>query len=275
MIQVGQFNELTINRKVDFGVYLDDGGDGILLPKRFVPSHAKIGDQLKVFIYHDSDNRLVATTQQPFGVVGDVVSLEAVAITKQGAFLDWGLMKDLFVAKSQQISTMRVGGRYLVKIYLDEMTGRVAATEKIEKNISNEVLTVQEKDEVDLVVQRKTEIGYMVVVNGLHLAVLHDSDVFRPLEMGEQMKGFVKAIKPGNKIDVMMGKAGYAKVDDAGELLLEALRKNGGYLPLHDKTDPQVIYDQLGMSKKAFKMTCGNLYKQRLIELTGNGIKLC
>jgi uncharacterized protein len=275
MIQVGQFNELTINRKVDFGVYLDDGGDGILLPKRFVPSHAKIGDQLNVFIYHDSDNRLVATTQQPFGVVGDVVSLEAVAITKQGAFLDWGLMKDLFVAKSQQISTMRVGGRYLVKIYLDEMTGRVAATEKIEKNISNEVLTVQEKDEVDLVVQRKTEIGYMVVVNGLHLAVLHDSDVFRPLEMGEQMKGFVKAIKPGNKIDVMMGKAGYAKVDDAGELLLEALRKNGGYLPLHDKTDPQVIYDQLGMSKKAFKMTCGNLYKQRLIELTGNGIKLC
>src|SRR3954469_20379871 len=159
MIQVGQYNTLKVARKTDFGFYLDDGGEGILLPKRFAPARIQPGDEIKVFVYHDSDNRLIATTQQPKGVVGDIVKLKVVDITHQGAFMDWGLMKDIFVPKSQQTSIMRKGGEYLVQIYIDAQTGRVAATEKIEKQLSNEDLTVREMDSVELIIFRKTDIG--------------------------------------------------------------------------------------------------------------------
>ena len=164
-IKVGQFNILTVNRKVDFGFYMDDGKEGILLPKRFAPKGIQIGDAISVFIYHDSDNRLIATTQEPFAVVGDIAALKVVAVTKQGAFLDWGLMKDLFVPVSQQLSSMRLGGKYLVKLYIDEQTGRVAATEKIDKQLSNDHLTVKEGDTVQIQVYRETELGYVVIVN--------------------------------------------------------------------------------------------------------------
>src|SRR6478735_9254862 len=168
MIQVGQYNTLKVIRKTDFGYYLDDGSEGILLPKRFAPARIKPGDEINVFVYHDSDNRLIATTQHPKGVVGDIVKLKVVDTTHQGAFMDWGLMKDIFVPKSQQSSVMRKGGEYLVKIYIDAQTGRVAATEKIEKQFSNEDLTVSEKDSVELTVFRRTEIGYAVIINGVH-----------------------------------------------------------------------------------------------------------
>ena len=161
MIQVGMYNTLKVSRKVEFGFYLDDGKDGILLPKRFAPKGLRIGDEIKVFLYHDSDNRLIATTQQPKGVVGDVVQLKCVSTTEHGAFLDWGLMKDIFVAKSQQLTRMHKAGEYLVKIYIDEQTGRIAATEKIEKQISNDALTVKEMDEVELYVQRESDLGYV------------------------------------------------------------------------------------------------------------------
>lgn len=274
MIKVGQYNLLNVARKVDFGVYLDDGAEGILLPKRFVPARTKLGDVIKVFLYHDSEGRLVATTQQPKGMVGDIVRLKAMSITPQGAFLDWGLMKDLFVPKSKQRSEMRVGGEYLVKIYLDEQTGRIAATEKIEPFLSNERLSVREKEIVDLIVYRRTEIGYLVIINQLHTGMLHFNEIFRDIQIGDRFNGFIKKIGLDHKIDVVIGQPGYQRVEDAAEKIIRLLRENNGYLPYHDKSDPEEIYSFFGMSKKTFKMTAGNLYKQRRIVFTKTGIRL-
>jgi predicted RNA-binding protein (virulence factor B family) len=273
-VQVGQYNTLKVSRRVDFGFYLDDGGEGILLPKRFAPRTLRIGDELKVFIYHDSDNRLVATTQEPKAVVGDIVRMKAVAVTNQGAFLDWGLMKDLFVAKSQQLGGMREGVEYLVKLYLDEMTGRVAATEKIESQLSNEELTVKEKDIVELIAYRKSELGYMMIINGKHTGLLHNNEIFTQLQPGDKHTGFIKTILAGNKIDVVLGKPGFQKVEDEAGKIIRLLEENNGYLPYHDKSDPQEIYDFFGMSKKTFKMTTGTLYKQQKIRFTKTGIQL-
>ncbi len=274
MIQVGNYNTLKVSRKTDFGFYLDDGEDGILLPKRFVPGGLRIGDEIKVFIYHDSDNRLIATTQEPKGVVGDIVSLKCVSTTEHGAFLDWGLMKDIFVAKSQQLTGMYKGGEYLVKIYIDEQTGRVAATEKIDKQISNDVLTVKEKEEVDLHVQRQTDLGYVMIINGKHTGLLHANEVYRKLYVGNRIKGYIKTIRKDNKIDLVLDKPGYEKVSREEEKILNLLEAKKGFLPYNDKTDPQIIYTVFGMSKKTFKMTIGALYKQRKIELTDKGIKM-
>jgi len=274
MVQVGNYNTLKVVKEVDFGLYLDGDGEEILLPKRFVPKDLKEGDEVTVFIYHDSENRLIATTQKPLGIVGDIVMLNAVSMTNQGAFLDWGLMKDLFVPLSQQESRMQVGHSYLVKIYLDEQTGRVAATEKISKFISNYNLTVKEMDAVDLVVYQTTDIGYKVIINNRHLGVLHYSDVFKELEVGDKEKGFIKKILPENKIDVMLGERGYKRVETETEKVLRLLEENDGYLPYHDKSDPEEIYEFFGMSKKTFKMAVGALYKQKKITLEQTGIKL-
>jgi predicted RNA-binding protein (virulence factor B family) len=274
MIKVGDYNTLKVMREVDFGVYLDDGKEGILLPKRFVPQGVKPGDELEVFLYHDGEDRLIATTQKPKGKVGDIVRLKAVSVTKQGAFLDWGLMKDIFVPKSKQLSGMREGGEYLVKIYIDEQTGRVAADEKIERMLSNDNLTVKEMEEVDLTILRGTDLGYFVIINNVHTGVLHFNEVYREIDMGDKYKGYIKKIYPDNKIDVVLGKPGYNRVEDEAGKILRLLSENNGYLPYHDKSAPEEIYSFFGMSKKAFKMTTGSLFKQRKIIFTQTGIKL-
>lgn len=274
MIKVGDYNIMKVLRAVDFGFYLDDGGEGILLPKRFVPEGLSIGDDLRVFVYHDSEGRLIATTQQPKGAVGEIVKMQAVTVTNQGAFLDWGLMKDIFVPKSKQLSGMRQGAEYLVKIYIDEQTGRVAATEKIEPFLSNENLTVKEKDLVDLTVYRRTDIGYLVIINNIHTGVLHFNEIYQNIGVGDKLKGFIKKIRPENKIDVVAGKPGYERIENEAEKVLRLLNENNGYLPYHDKSDAEEIYAFFGMSKKAFKMAVGTLYKQQKITLTKTGIKL-
>ncbi|HEX8461148.1 MAG TPA: S1-like domain-containing RNA-binding protein [Segetibacter sp.] len=274
MIKVGDYNVMKVLREVDFGFYLDDGAEGILLPKRFVPPGLAVDDELKVFVYHDSEGRLLATTQHPKGVVGDIVKMKAVTVTNQGAFLDWGLMKDIFVPKSKQLSGMREGAEYLVKIYLDEQTGRVAATEKIEYFLNNDNLTVKENDPVDLTVYRRTDIGYLVIINNLHTGVLHFNEIYQNIGVGDKMKGFIKKIRPDNKIDVVVGKMGYERVEDEATKIERLLNENNGYLPYHDKSDPEEIYDFFGMSKKSFKMAVGTLYKQQKISLEKTGIKL-
>lgn len=273
MVKVGEFNTLKINRSVDFGVYLDDGHEGILLPKRYVPANAKVGDEIKVFVYHDSDDRIIATTQQPKGRVGEIVRLKAVSVTPQGAFLDNGLMKDLFVPRSKQLTHMLPGGEYLVRIYLDERTGRMTASEKIEPFLSNENLTVKEMDLVHLTVYRRTDIGYVMIINHTHTGVLHSNEIFREIRIGDSFEGFVKKIYPDNKIDVVVGKPGYQKVEGEAGKIMQLLADNNGYLPYNDKSDPEDIYSFFGMSKKTFKMTIGGLYKQRKIELTKTGIR--
>lgn len=274
MIKVGEYNLLPVQRFTEFGLYLDDGKEGLLLPKRFVPARTKVEDILNVFVYHDSEDRLIATTQQPKAVVGEIVLLQVVSVTNQGAFLDWGLMKDLFVPRSKQLTGMRVGGEYLVKLYIDEQTGRVAATEKLEFLLSNDPLTVKEKDIVRLVVYRRTDIGYTVIINNLHTGVLHYNEIYRDIKEGDSLEGFIKTIRPDNKIDVAAGKPGYQRVEDETAKILRLLKDNNGYLPYHDKSSPEEIYAFFGMSKKTFKMTTGNLYKQKKIVFTETGIKL-
>jgi len=273
-VNVGQFNKLRVNRKVEFGFYLEDGAEGILLPKRFAPNNLNIDEEIEVFVYHDSDNRLIATTQKPKAVVGEIAKMKVVSVTKQGAFLDWGLMKDLFVPASKQVSGMRLGGEYLVMLYIDEMTGRVAATEKVENLMSNDVLTVKEMESVDLLVYRTSELGYVMIINNKHIGILHGNEVFQQLEIGDKVKGFIKKIRPDNKIDLILGKPGYTKVEDESAKILRLLQENNGYLPYNDKSDPTDIYAFFGMSKKAFKMTTGNLYKQKKIQFTQTGIQL-
>lgn len=274
MVQIGKYNLLKVIKEKPMGVFLDDGENGILLPKRFVPVDTKIGDEIEVFLYHDSERRPIATTQKPYGVVGDIVKLKAVDVTHQGAFLDLGLMKDLFIPKSKMQNFMRPNGEYLVKIVMDEQTGRLAATEKLEPFLSNENLSVNVKDEVELIVYRKTEIGYEVIINNIHKGILHFNEVYRNIETGDRFKGFIKNILPENKIDVVAGKPGYSRVEDASQKLLRLLKENDGYLPYNDKSSPEDIYSFFGMSKKTFKMTTGNLYKQHKLSFTKTGIQL-
>jgi hypothetical protein len=266
---------MRVDRKVDFGFYMDDGGEGILLPKRFVPSGLQIDDTISVFVYHDSDNRLIATTQEPFAVVGDIAALKVVEVTSQGAFLDWGLMKDLFVPVSQQLSTMRLGGKYLVKLYIDAQTGRVAATEKIDKQISNDDLTVKEGEKVKIQVYRESEIGYVVIVNQVHQGLVYKNEVFTHLHIGQFIdEAFVKKIREDNKLDIGLGKQGGEKLADDNQKIMSLLKSHKGFLPYHDKSAPDDIYAFFGMSKKAFKMNVGMLYKLKLICIEEDGIHL-
>jgi uncharacterized protein len=293
MTRIGEYNLLKVKKELAFGLILDDGREGILLPKRFVPRGARIGDELSVFLYHDGEDRIIATTQHPRGKLGDIVKLRAVNTTPQGAFLDWGLMKDIFVPKSKQVIGMRPNGEYLVKIYLDEQTGRLAATEKIEPFLSNQQVALKEKDEVQLIAYRRTDIGWVVIINNQHTGVLHANEIYRDMEIGDQFPGFIKKIYPPDastpvplqsstirnaspefRIDVVAGKLGYQRVEDAAEKVLRLLKENAGRLPYHDKSDPDDIYSVFGMSKKTFKMTTGRLYKEKKIRITEDAIEL-
>ena len=264
---------LKVIKEKPMGVFLDDGDIGILLPKRFVPAGTKIGDELRVFLYHDGEDRIIATSQKPFGVLGDIVRLKVVSTNQQGAFLDWGLMKDLFIPRSRQINFMIPNGEYVVKIMKDEQTGRLFATEKLEPFLSNKVLSVKEMDLVDLLIYRKSDLGYVVIINNQHTGLLHSNEVYRPIKIGDRFPGFVKKIYPVNEegefmIDVVAGKPGYNRVEDESAKVLRLLHENHGYLPYHDKSSPEDIYSFFGMSKKTFKMTTGKLYRERKIEFT-------
>lgn len=273
-VRIGEYNDLEVLREVAFGLYLDDGKEGILLPKRFVPQGAKTGDVLRVFIYHDGEGRLIATTQEPKAKSGDFARLKVVDTNRQGAFLDNGLMKDLFVPLSKMRHPMKVGAEYLVYVYNDLETGRLTATEKFDYVLSNDTLTVQEKDDVILVVYRRTDIGYVVIINGQHTGVLHFSDVFRTIRVGDKLKGYIKKVYDDNRIDVATGTRGYGRIEGEADKVLRMLQEAGGFLPFHDKSNPEDIYDTFGMSKKAFKMALGTLYKDKKISLAGDGIRL-
>lgn len=281
MINIGQFNRLKVIRVVDFGVYLEDELDGILLPKRFVPDGTQKGDIINAFVYHDGEGRLIATTQQPKAVVGDIVKLQVRTVTAFGAFLDNGLMKDVFVPRTKQINEMLVGKEYLVKIEIDRASKRIVATEKLDAFFSNDELSVKELEEVELIIYRKTNIGFVTIINQQHLGVLHHSNVYQNLSIGDRLNGFIKKIYPYDtnsklkyKIDVQIGKQGYKKIEDETEKILRLLAENNGFLPYHDKSTPEDIYTFFAMSKKAFKISVGTLFKQRKISIEDNGIKL-
>lgn len=274
MVNVGEYNTLKVVKEVDFGLYLDGNPDEILLPKRYVPAGLKIDDEINVFVYHDNEGRLIATTDRPVAVVGEIAMMQVASVTPHGAFLKWGIMKDVFIPLSYMEHRMKEGDKRLVMLVIDAQTGRVTATEKIDHFLSNLELTIKINDEVDLVIFQKTDIGYKVIINSKHMGVLHYNEVFRELEIGEKLKGFIKNLRPGNKIDVSPGTKGYTRVKSEEDRIIELLRNNSGYLPYNDKSDPEAIYAFFGMSKKTFKMTLGALYKKRQIEFTQTGTKL-
>lgn len=275
MIYPGIYNRLKADRKTSVGYYLiDDEGNDVLLPKRYVPENLQPGDDIEVFIYHDSENRLIATTDTPKAIAGETVLLKAVSVIPAGAFLDLGLMKDLFVPKSQQLMGMRVGGEYLVRLYIDEQTNRLAATEKIDRFLNNDELTVKPLEIVNLVVYRRTDIGYVMIINERHTGVLHFNEIYTAINIGDKFQGYIKNINEDNTIDVVLGKPGYNRVEGESEKIIRLLKENNGYLPYHDKSNPDDIYEFFGMSKKVFKMSVGRLYKEQKIMLGKSGIKL-
>lgn len=275
MAILGKVNPLKVVKEVEFGVYLDGGSDGeILLPKRYVPENCHIDDVLKVFIYNDSEDRLVATTETPFAQVGEFVCLQVVEVNAVGAFLDWGLMKHLFVPFREQKLRMEEGRRYPVFVYVDFDSKRITASAKIEKFVDEGEPELEEGQEVDLLVYKKTDLGWKAVINQQYTGMLYDNELFQDIVTGQSLKGFVKQIRPDFKIDLMLQKPGFEKIDDFAVALHEALKSANGFLPLTDKSPAEDIYNRFGVSKKTFKKAVGDLYKKRIITLEPEGLRL-
>lgn len=275
MVNIGKYNTLKIVKTVDFGVYLD-GGDGleILLPTRYVPKEVKIGDDLEVFIYHDNEGRLIATTAKPLAQVGEFQFMEVKSVNKTGAFLEWGLMKDLLVPFKEQKIRMKEGRWYLVYVHVDHITGRIVASAKIDKYLDNIIPKYTFNQEVDLLVADDTEIGYKVIINNTHWGLVYHNEIFQRLEKGDHIKGYIKEVREDEKIDVSLTPLGYQKVEGIAKTILESLKVQGGYIAVHDKSEPDVIYSLFRCSKKAFKQAIGALYKQKLILIEPQGIRL-
>lgn len=275
MAAIGLINELEVVKEVDFGVYLDGGPHGeILMPKRYVPEGCKPGDMLEVFIYLDSEDRLVATNETPKAMVGDFALLPVVSVTNVGAFLDWGLPKDLLVPFREQQQTMEAGKSYLVYVYLDNESQRIVATSKLDKCVDNIPVDYEVGEEVDLLIAGQTDLGFKAIIDNSHWGMLYKNEVFQPLKTGQRLKGFVKTIREDEKIDLSLQKEGYEKIDDISQTILNKLAANAGFLALTDKSSPELIKQTLHISKKNFKKAIGALYKQRLISIEENGIKL-
>lgn len=275
MVKIGKYNNLKIVKKVDFGVYLDGGEFGeLLLPAKYVPENAEPETFIDVFVYSDSEDRLIATTETPYAQVDDFALLKVVSISTYGAFLSWGLIKDLLVPYREQKEKMEVGRQYIVKIYLDEKTNRIAASAKIDKFLNQTEIDVYEGEQVDLMICNQTDLGYKVIINNTFSGVLYYNEIFKDITRGERMKGYIKKIREDKKIDVCLDKPGFEKIDALEEVILQKLSKSKGFLPINDKTTPEKISEIFGVSKKTFKKSIGALYKKRKIEILDNGIQL-
>lgn len=273
-IKIGRYNRLGVQSRSDFGVYLGTGDDRILLPNKYVPARLSIGDFLDVFVYTDSEDRLVATTLKPAGVVGDFVFLIAKDVAPFGTFMDWGLEKDLLVPKKEQQDRMEPGKKYLVKICQDDRTHRVYGTTQISANCDKNTGDLKVGQQVDLIVHSITTIGIMAVVDNRYYGMMYLNETYQKLFIGDTCKGYIMRIREDGKIDLSMKRPGYSSVPKSAEVILYRLNKSGGFIPCHDKSSPEEIRKRFSMSKKEFKRAVGNLYKKRLIELKGNGIGL-
>lgn len=275
MIKIGEYNHLEILREREPGLFLGDDEDNeVLLPNRYKPETYKIYDKLEVFVYLDNEERLVAVTDRPFITKGEFALLRCNAVTNVGAFLDWGMLKELFCPFKEQASKMRVGDWYLVYCYLDDDTNRLVASSKTNGFLDNRELTVQQFDEVDLIVSHPSDIGMNVIVNKKHLGLIYSDNIFGDLSVGDKLKGIVQKVRPGNKLDISLGQIGYRNIEPNAQQILNELDDNSGFLKLTDKSNPEMIKSMLQMSKKSFKKAIGSLYKQRLIELKEDGIYL-
>ncbi|GAB5563046.1 MAG: S1-like domain-containing RNA-binding protein [Winogradskyella sp.] len=275
MIHIGEYNTLEILRDTEPGLFLGDGEDNeVLLPNRYVPEVFDLGEKIEVFIYLDNEERLVATTDNPFIKKGDFAFLRCNQVTKYGAFLDWGLVKELFCPFKEQAFKMKAGGWYLVYCYLDDETDRLVASSKTNRFLDNKELTVSKFEEVDIIVSHPSEIGMNVIVNKKHLGLVFKDDIYKDISVGDRLKGVVKKIRHDNKIDISLSQIGYRNIEPNAQFILNELKDNSGFIPLHDKSDPEIIKEQMQMSKKSFKKALGALYKDRLITISEDGIRL-
>lgn len=285
-LQLGKKNVLKAAWRVDFGMYLEGGGyeEKILLPERYVPEGLKVGDEIEVFLYLDNEERLIATTLEPKAMVGDFAYLEVAWVNEYGAFLDWGLMKDLFCPFREQKRRMEQGRSYIVHVHIDEESYRIMASAKVEKYLirttpdkdgtPGEPIPYKVGDEVNLLVWQKTDLGFKVIIDNAYAGLLYDTQIFRNLHTGDRVKGYISNVRKDGKIDVKLQKSGHEQVTDFSQVLLKYLQTQGGRCRLGDKSDAEEIKEQFGVSKRTYKQAIGDLYRQRLIRITDNGIEL-
>lgn len=275
MVEIGKYNELQVVRETENGVYLDGGDHGeILMPQKFVTDEVKESGSARVFVYTDSEDRLVATTETPVAMVGEFAMMKVVANSRFGAFLDWGLPKDLLVPFREQKVKMTEGNSYLVYVYLDLQTNRIAASAKLDKYLDNTPPEYETGQEVDLIIVDETDLGYKAIINLEHWGMLYKNQIFGSLSYGQQTKGYISKVRNDEKIDLILDKPGYEKVDAISEKILNELRENNGFMAVSDKSSPEMIKAMFGISKKNFKKALGGLYKKRIISFESDGIRL-
>ena len=274
-IQLGAFNRLTIAKEVDFGLYLDGGDEGeILLPRRYVPTTYKIGDEIDVFLYLDQDERLVATTEQPLAQVGDFAYLECSWVNEYGAFLNWGLMKDLFCPFREQKKRMEIGSSYIVYVTVDEESYRMMASAKVEHFLSKDKPPYKAGDEVQIIVWQKTDLGFKAIIDNAYAGLIYRDQIFKYVHTGDRMKAYVANVRPDGKIDLTLQHTGRQQTLDFSETLLTYLHEHGGTCDLGDKSDAEEIKARFEVSKKVYKKAIGDLYRRRLITISDGGIHL-
>jgi uncharacterized protein len=275
MATVGQYNTLKVLRETSSGYFLDGESLGdILLPGKYAPRRLKEGDEIEVFLYFDSEDRLIATTEEPYCEVGEFALLEVVEVNEIGAFLNWGLQKDLLVPFREQKLKMEPGSWHIVYVYIDEKTGRIAASAKVDKFLGLQPADYKPGDEVELFIYGPCPLGFNAIIDNSYWGMLYTSEVFQPLNRGEHITGYINKVREDGKIDLSLYPAGYKKAQTSAELIIEYLKRNDGFMPLTDKSPADEIYETFGISKKNFKMAVGSLYKNRVIEIGQNGIRL-
>lgn len=275
MIRIGEYNKLVVSRGSQLGFFLvDELGEEVLLYPKYAPRALKIGDAIEVFVYTDSEDRPIATTQKPLVQVDSFAFLRVVDVSTFGAFLDWGLDKDLLVPMKEQAKQMVLGKYYVVFVTLDESSQRLIASTKISNFLDNESHELKHNQEVDLIVYEETEVGYFVIINLHHKGLIYKNEIYTKISIGDELKGYIKQVKEGNLIDVSLQKIGFENIDINSKLILDLLSKNGGRLNLHDNSSPEEIQKMLKMSKKTFKRAVGILYRQKMILLEGEQIVL-
>ena len=276
MLNAGSYHTLKVNRISDYGLYLiDDEENEVLLPNRYTSLGDKVGDMKDVFVYHDSENRLVATTEHPLATAGQAAYLEVVDKNIHGAFLDWGITaKDLFIPNSNQIFRLEPGKKYIVYVYRDNVSGRVVATTKLNGFISNETLTISPRQEVDILLAKKLDMGYRVVINGKHWGMIYDNQIFREVSLGDTMKAYIRKITEDNRVDLSLQQEGFDEVKTSADKLLKLIEDNGGSLNLGDKSDPEEVARITNMSKKVFKRSLGYLLSRNMVKADNERIIL-
>lgn len=274
MIEIGKTQKLKIAREVDFGMYLTDGENEVLLPEKYIPFGCEIGDEIEVFVYNDSKNRPVAVTGKPLAKVGDLVSLEVVHVTQVGAFMDIGLEKDLMVPFREQQTKLEEGKRYAVKVLMDFKTNRMVGTTKLAEFMEEGHEGLEEGQEVDIIVWQRTDLGFRVIINQKYEGLIYENEIFQQIEPGDTQRAFIKKLREDGKIDVALQRQGYTVVRDMSSVVLQKIEDSGGVLSLGDKSSPEDIKEQLGMSKKNFKKILGGLYKAGKVEIFNHEVRI-